>query len=71
MSQEVDLNTLFSFDQLRESGRVNVITMEEFFEKEALTGRLGVEPSEYAKRLHTQVSIDEDCVLSARVVVCP
>ncbi|CAM9561978.1 unnamed protein product, partial [Ectocarpus sp. 12 AP-2014] len=41
---EVDLRELFSFDKLRASGRVNVITMAEFLEREAVTGNLGVQP---------------------------
>eukprot|EP00904_Undaria_pinnatifida_P005051 jgi/Undpi1/1676/HiC_scaffold_11.g05066.m1 len=48
---EVDLRELFSFDKLRESGRVSVITTEEFIEKEALSGNLEVLPSENVKRL--------------------
>lgn len=53
--QEVDLRDLFSFDKLRESGRVNVITTEEFIEKEALSGNLGIYPSENAMRLDLMV----------------
>ncbi|CAN0114164.1 unnamed protein product, partial [Ectocarpus sp. 13 AM-2016] len=41
---EVDLRELFSFDKLRASGRVNVITTAEFLEREAVTGNLGVQP---------------------------
>ena len=53
--QEVDLRDLFSFYKLRESGRVNVITTEEFIEKEALSGNLGIYPSENAMRLDLMV----------------
>lgn len=53
--QEVDLRELFSFDKLRESGRVSVITTEEFIEKEALSGNLGISPSENVKRLNNKV----------------
>ncbi|CBJ48562.1 conserved unknown protein [Ectocarpus siliculosus] len=42
--KEVDLRELFSFDKLRASGRVNVITTAEFLEREAVTGNLGVQP---------------------------
>lgn len=53
--QEVDLRDLFSFDKLRESGRVSVITTEEFIEKEALSGNLGILPSEDVLRLNVRV----------------
>eukprot|EP00752_Nemacystus_decipiens_P007761 g6935.t1 len=49
--KEVDLRELFSFDKLRQSGRVNIITTEEFLEKEAYTGQLGIEPNEAVKAL--------------------
>eukprot|EP00904_Undaria_pinnatifida_P005053 jgi/Undpi1/1678/HiC_scaffold_11.g05068.m1 len=52
--KEVDLRELFSFDKLRESGRVSVITTEEFIEKEALSGNLGISPSENVKRLNNK-----------------
>ncbi|CAM9593949.1 unnamed protein product, partial [Ectocarpus fasciculatus] len=42
----VDLRELFSFDKLRASGRVSVITTAEFLEREAVTGNLGVQPDE-------------------------
>lgn len=63
--QVVDLRSLFSFDKLRESGRVRVITTEEFLEKEALTGNLGIQPSEDVKRLNVEVGIDwkEHCTV--------
>lgn len=51
----MDLRELFSFDKLRESGRVSVITTEEFIEKEALSGNLEVLPSENVKRLDDTV----------------
>ncbi|CAM9188214.1 unnamed protein product [Pylaiella littoralis] len=42
----VDVGSLFSFDKLRASGRVNVITAAEFLAAEAATGGLGIPPSE-------------------------
>ena len=51
----MDLRDLFSFDKLRESGRVSVITTEEFIEKEALSGNLGISPSEDVMRLNVWV----------------
>ncbi|CAM9872699.1 unnamed protein product [Scytosiphon promiscuus] len=42
--KEVDLHELFSFDKLRDSGRVRVITTREFLETEASPGNLGVRP---------------------------
>lgn len=53
--QEVDLRELFSFDKLRESGRVSVMTTEEFLEKEAFPGNLGIQPSEDVMRLKVLV----------------
>lgn len=53
--QEVDLRDLFSFDKLRESGRVNIITTEEFLEREAFTGQLGIRPGEAVKSLGVEV----------------
>lgn len=53
--QEVDLRDLFSFDKLRASERVSVITTEEFIEKEALSGNLGIWPSENVMRLDEKV----------------
>lgn len=53
--QEVALDSLFSFDKLAASGRVRVITAEEFLEKEALSGNLGIEVPEKAKRLGVKV----------------
>lgn len=53
--QEVDLRDLFSFDELRDSGRVNVITTEEFLEREAYTGQLGIEPGDVVKNLGVEV----------------
>lgn len=50
------MNSLFSLDKLAASGRVKVITTEEFFEQEALTGKLGIAPSEEAKRLDVKVT---------------
>ncbi|CAM9355148.1 unnamed protein product [Ascophyllum nodosum] len=52
--RDVDLRELFTFDKLRQSGRVEVITTEEFLEREALSGNLGVSPSEDVKRLKHQ-----------------
>eukprot|EP00903_Cladosiphon_okamuranus_P015678 g14476.t1 len=52
--KEVDLRGLFSFDKLRESGRVNIITTAEFLEREAFTGQLGVKPGEAVKKLNVQ-----------------
>ena len=51
----MDLRGLFSFDKLRESGRVSVITTEEFIEKEALSGNLEIAPSENVMRLDVTV----------------
>lgn len=56
-NQEVDLRELFSFDKLRESGRVNIITMAEFLEREAFTGQLGIQPREAVKKLNVEVSL--------------
>ncbi|CAM9337395.1 unnamed protein product [Laminaria digitata] len=53
-TKEVDLRDLFSFDKLRQSGRVSVITSEEFIEKEALSGNLEISPSEDVMRLKVQ-----------------
>ncbi|CAM9796851.1 unnamed protein product, partial [Hapterophycus canaliculatus] len=52
--QEVDLRELFSFDKLRQSGRVRVITTEEFLEREALSGNLGILPGEDVKSLRVR-----------------
>lgn len=54
----VDLTELFTFDKLRESGRVSIITTEEFLAKEASPGGLGVEPDKGVMRLDPKVKIE-------------
>ncbi|CAM9689493.1 unnamed protein product [Pylaiella littoralis] len=50
----VDLSELFTFDKLRDSGRVNVITTEEFLAIEAVSGGLGIKPGEWVTQLDVQ-----------------
>lgn len=49
------MRSLFTFDKLRESGRVNIITTAEFLAMEAVTGGLGVQPWEKVMQLDVQV----------------
>lgn len=53
--QEVDLRALFTFDKLRESGRVKIITTAEFLAMEAVTGGLGIQPGEKVMQLNVKV----------------
>ncbi|CAM9689424.1 unnamed protein product, partial [Pylaiella littoralis] len=47
----VDLGQLFTLDKLRESGRINIITTEEFLAVEGVSGELGMQPGENVTRL--------------------
>ena len=69
--QDVDLRELFTFDKLRQSGRVEVITTEEFLEREALSGNLGVSPSEDVKRLKHQARSEGDSGMAGLLVQPP
>lgn len=55
--QEVDLRELLSFDKLRASGRVSIITTEEFLQREAFTGNLGIKPGDAVKHFHVSVRL--------------
>ncbi len=54
----MDLRDLFSFDKLRASGRVNILTTEEFLEKEAFAGNLGIYPAKKVEGLGEKVRGD-------------
>ncbi|CAM9689565.1 unnamed protein product [Pylaiella littoralis] len=63
--KEVDLRELFTFDKLRESGRVNVITTEEFLAIEAVSGGLGIQPGENVTQLDP-LAVNEYMIQVAR-----
>ncbi|CAM9689735.1 unnamed protein product [Pylaiella littoralis] len=58
VEKKVDLRELFTFDKLRGSGRVNIITTEEFLVIEAVSGGLGIQPGEKVTQLDAQ-AVDE------------